>query len=89
LIQTDEADSAGRNRKGSLTSAAQRAVFGFARNYRPFLQVFVSALAFEAGDFSVLTRYWTPFVAGALGICLVDFPQRFCVIESDCGVAFR
>jgi len=67
---------------------AYMAIFGSARNYRPFLQVFVSARAFEARDFSVLTRYRAPFVTGAFGVCLVDFPQCFCVIKSDCGVAF-
>jgi hypothetical protein len=59
------------------------AVFRLVGYYRPFLRVLVSALAFETGDFSALTRYGMPLVTRASGVFLVDMPQRFCVIESD------
>jgi len=50
------------------------AVFRHAGKYRPLLIVLVSTLAFEAGNFAASARNGTPFVTGAFGGFLVDFP---------------
>jgi len=39
------------------------------------LGVFVAALALKACDFAVFRYAWLHFVAGAVGVFLVHFPQ--------------
>ena len=72
--QTEKADSVGYSRKSSLSSRVYATVFWPVGYYRPFLRVSVSTFAFEARDFSALTRYRTPFATGAFGVFLVDVP---------------
>ena len=73
-IQTEKADSVGRNRKDSLGSRVYAAIFWPAGYYRSFLHVFVAAFAFEARNFSALTQYGMPFVTSAFGVFLVNVP---------------
>ena len=46
----------------------------FARYQGATLSVRVAAFTLKARDFFALTRYWIPFMAGAVGRFFVDLP---------------